>query len=284
MIYTEDIRNNIPAESREEFIPVDIPGAELAGKWGIQLAGISDLTEGYQMGRRDCPFTVLICVLSGEGFCYFDGKPHALKEGNILMIRFGEDHIYRASGTWRILWFHLDCCFRKETESPFFIRSDGELIQSLYRISLTFLRESQGERNGMILYNLGSLIALMIRRILAYPSSGVRQSRDRQIIERLRREASRDLSRDWTVGELAELANITPSYLFKITGRTLDLSPQGFVTQMKMELAVQLLNHSDYPLKYIADRLGYSTPYAFSKAFRKRYGVSPGAFRNGERS
>jgi AraC-like DNA-binding protein len=46
-----------------------------------------------------------------------------------------------------------------------------------------------------------------------------------------------------------------------------------------MEHGKMLLAHTDYPLAIIADRLGYATPFAFSKAFKRWSGTSPKQFR-----
>jgi AraC-like DNA-binding protein len=46
-----------------------------------------------------------------------------------------------------------------------------------------------------------------------------------------------------------------------------------------MTLGARLLLASDYPLSAIAARVGYSSEYAFSKAFRRELGVAPSRYR-----
>jgi AraC-like DNA-binding protein len=64
--------------------------------------------------------------------------------------------------------------------------------------------------------------------------------------------------------------------LFK---REAGISPLRYVIQSRLEKAQRLLSCSNLPLKEIALRLGYSNQLYFSTAFKKRYGVSPKAFR-----
>jgi AraC-like DNA-binding protein len=45
-----------------------------------------------------------------------------------------------------------------------------------------------------------------------------------------------------------------------------------------MTLAVQLLRAGDYSLSAIAERVGYGSEYAFSKAFRRELGVAPSRY------
>jgi len=43
--------------------------------------------------------------------------------------------------------------------------------------------------------------------------------------------------------------------------------------------AARLLRAGDYPLSAIAERVGYGSEYAFSKAFRRELGVAPSRHR-----
>jgi AraC-like DNA-binding protein len=60
-------------------------------------------------------------------------------------------------------------------------------------------------------------------------------------------------------------------------------SPMQYVTRWRMNVAMTWLNEEDAPLDEIAGRLGYQSDAAFSRAFKRFIGVSPGdARRNGQ--
>jgi AraC-like DNA-binding protein len=46
-----------------------------------------------------------------------------------------------------------------------------------------------------------------------------------------------------------------------------------------MELAARRLRESDETLTTIADRVGYASEFAFSRAFSRTFGVAPGRYR-----
>jgi AraC-like DNA-binding protein len=46
-----------------------------------------------------------------------------------------------------------------------------------------------------------------------------------------------------------------------------------------MTIAARLLRDSDLKLAAVADRVGYQSEFAFAKAFKRDYGVAPGAYR-----
>lgn len=46
-----------------------------------------------------------------------------------------------------------------------------------------------------------------------------------------------------------------------------------------MTIAAPLLRDSDLKRAAVADRVGYQSEFAFAKAFKRDYGVAPGAYR-----
>jgi AraC-like DNA-binding protein len=46
-----------------------------------------------------------------------------------------------------------------------------------------------------------------------------------------------------------------------------------------MARAEELLRRTDYPLRAIADQLGFADQFGFSSAFRRHRGCSPSSFR-----
>jgi transcriptional regulator GlxA family with amidase domain len=88
-----------------------------------------------------------------------------------------------------------------------------------------------------------------------------------------------DLARSWSVTELARRVHVSPVQLHRLVLRFHGTTPKGLVTRMRMQRAEGLLVHADYPLKLIAGLVGYETPFALSRAFKRHAGKSPKLFR-----
>lgn len=92
--------------------------------------------------------------------------------------------------------------------------------------------------------------------------------------------------RDWTVPELAHEAAVSRSLLDQRFREVLGLSPIRYLTEWRMHLAVELLSSSDLGVGQVARRVGYDSQEAFSRAFKRRMGAAPTAWRaagpNGE--
>jgi AraC-like DNA-binding protein len=85
--------------------------------------------------------------------------------------------------------------------------------------------------------------------------------------------------REWTVGALAAAVFMSRSAFAERFARLVGQPPLGYLSAWRMHLAARMLRGENARLAAVADRLGYGSEAAFSTAFRRRYGTSPGAYR-----
>ena len=87
----------------------------------------------------------------------------------------------------------------------------------------------------------------------------------------------------WTVAGLARRSNLSRAAFARRFSDLTGQPPLTYLTWWRMTLAARLLQTTDEPLAAVADRVGYSTEYAFSKAFKRELGVPPSRYRAGTR-
>ena len=83
----------------------------------------------------------------------------------------------------------------------------------------------------------------------------------------------------WTVSELARVSCTSRSVLAERFQQMVGCSPIQYLTQWRMLLATNLLSQGNAPLGRIAEEIGYQTDTAFSRAFRREFGVPPARWR-----
>lgn len=85
--------------------------------------------------------------------------------------------------------------------------------------------------------------------------------------------------RDWSVQELAEHAASSRSRLAQRFRDVLGKPPMHYLTQLRMQKAARLLHHGSRTVASVADEVGYDSSAAFQRAFKRYYGMPPGAWR-----
>jgi transcriptional regulator GlxA family with amidase domain len=93
-----------------------------------------------------------------------------------------------------------------------------------------------------------------------------------------------DLRRHWTVQELAQKVGVSRAVLARRFVQALGEPPQRWLTRVRLERAAALLVESEAGLASVADAVGYDSEFAFSRAFRRQFGVAPGFFRRRART
>ena len=83
------------------------------------------------------------------------------------------------------------------------------------------------------------------------------------------------------VAAIARRLGITARTLETLFGRTVGSGPGAYYLNLRLKAARRLLSDARLPATEVALRSGFSSISAFSRAFKRRFGVSPSAFRRG---
>ena len=79
--------------------------------------------------------------------------------------------------------------------------------------------------------------------------------------------------------DLARLTNLSPNHFHKIFTESMGITPNVFITKIKLDSAKELLIRTDLPISEISARCGFENAPYFSYLFKKQIDVSPGEFR-----
>lgn len=79
--------------------------------------------------------------------------------------------------------------------------------------------------------------------------------------------------------DLAKTANLSSFHFHRIFKAIICESPGDYIQRLRLEKAAFKLQSTALPLADIAEQTGYQSLHALSKAFKKRYGITPSEFR-----
>ena len=95
---------------------------------------------------------------------------------------------------------------------------------------------------------------------------------------------SEEPQRPWTVDSLARAVSVSRTSLADRFHRATGIPPMRYLTRLRIALAARQLGGSNASLAEIAERVGYSSDVALSKAFLRETGSSPRNYRLAARS
>ncbi|MFD8005580.1 AraC family transcriptional regulator [Streptomyces mirabilis] len=88
-----------------------------------------------------------------------------------------------------------------------------------------------------------------------------------------------DPSHPWTVEELGARGGLSRAAFARRFTALVGEPPLTYLTWWRMITAGRLLREDSVPLRLVARRTGYTSEFAFAKAFKRKYGVAPGQYR-----
>jgi AraC family transcriptional activator of mtrCDE len=219
-----------------------------------------------------------------------DGPPSPLRElpGEHLLRLLGNEG---AGDTTEILCgeFRFDArasvTLLRALPEVMVVRSAGRADHDGLQALLTLLRlETEATRPGsaVVLSHLAStLFALVMRAWLAQPSQvpglfGLLAER------RLHAAVDGMLAAPgdpWTLERMASACHMARATFVRLFVRAAGAAPGAVLTHLRMAHGARLLADSAAPLAEVSEAVGYQSEAAFSRVFKRSYGVGPGQFR-----
>jgi AraC-like DNA-binding protein len=125
-----------------------------------------------------------------------------------------------------------------------------------------------------------TLILTLVRRALGERTSyATRGSIGRQkLVDRAKLVLSSDLTRRWTLAEVATEVGVSPVYLTQVFQQVEGMPLYRYQVRLRLARALNLLDEYD-DLSRLSMDLGFSSHSHFTAAFRQTYGRTPTEFR-----
>ncbi|GAA2718237.1 MULTISPECIES: AraC family transcriptional regulator [Streptomyces] len=144
-------------------------------------------------------------------------------------------------------------------------------------------RELAAQRPGACIAVPGLLDLLLVYMLRSWMAEGATGAWPAALGDPVTAGALRALHSDpaapWTVDRLAAETGVSRPTLARRFTSLIGRPPMAYLTWWRLTLAATLLRDTPDPLAGIARRVGYGTPYAFSHAFSREFGITPGRYR-----
>ena len=264
----------------ERFI--DSSNAPEISELEIELAGCSNLSGDYTVGRVSPPNHTLFYSIHGQGkFRVLSGEMQ-LDEGQLIILPAGQSfEVTIVSEQWDIIWVNLADSERWKSfsKSEAAVLDNAKLEGLHHAMELLYLERDVDSREAAM-----QLVSRYLYRIIDAPLSDVHthDEKERRQVSRLHSLFSavgKQLQFDWDMESLSEKAHYSAPHLHRLCLQVFGRSPKQHVIYLRMTRAKSLLQSTQWPVSYIASYVGYANVFTFSKRFKKSTGLSPSAFR-----
>ena len=257
----------------------------------------------YQYGWEQCaplhsfgPFVrnhyLFHYILSGQGYLDFDNTDGVtrrceLGEGEGFLICPGQITTYCAhkSNPWKYVWLEFDGLRVAE----YVERAGLGPTQPIYRALTPDQGRAVGDSMHYIADNSDESALHLVGHLCLFLDGLIKSSATRrelhggQLKDFYIQEAitfmEHNYSRELTVEELADVCKLNRSYFSKIFKENMGCPPQEFLIRLRLSKAADLMKGTGNSIGVIAAQCGYPNQLHFSRAFRKRYGLSPREWR-----
>lgn len=242
------------------------------------------LSHELNNGRR-VPF--LLCLNAGTLNCNVNGEPVCMKKGDVLFFNTGE--IGNLSLRLRIP--------AGQIADIYWMMPYGSSINSfLEEISkygpLVDMRKKPTVLDDLVqVYDLHKdyriknegKISLILHHVLTLLMENAANDDDDES-ETLIENAIRYIDDNYaksslSVGEIAGSCCLSRYYFTRLFKIKMGKTPYQYVTDKRLYYAKSMLSMTDTSLSEISEKVGYSDQTVFIRAFSKKFGITPGAYR-----
>jgi len=269
---------NIGPNCVERFI--DSTNAPEIKTLDIELAGCSNLSDVYQVGRVNPPNHTLFYGLSGEGKIFTPSGEFPLPAASLIILPAHQSFevqispIASQTGTtnaWDIIWLNLSDSLRwqhlNKVASP--VQHGIDLTGLHHAMELLYIETNSQYRQAII-----PIINNYLQKI-AMPIIGTHAMR----LSALFSAVEKQLQFNWSIHALVERVHYSAPHLHRLCLEHYCRSPMQQVIHLRMIRAKNLLVSTQWPIAYIANYVGYNNVFTFSKRFKKSEGMPPSVFR-----
>ncbi|MDM8144289.1 AraC family transcriptional regulator [Megamonas hypermegale] len=204
----------------------------------------------------------------------------------IFLIKPGVVTTYAADKNepWEYCWICIDgyevsrilrdCGFNND--SPLFFDKSGGRVQSAI-VNFVFSYRRNKHNEYTLLSRLYNFFAQMKRQ---YKRTNIKSVYVEQAIDYIYENYNKNI----TIGDMANHLNIDRTYLYRLFKRECNVSPQKYLLNFRLRVAVNKLENTQKSIMEIAEECGFNNVSLFCHQFKKVYSDTPLNYRKYPRS
>lgn len=154
-------------------------------------------------------------------------------------------------------------------------------LGNMIALTLDYTDKMKGSQTQSEMFYLSMVYSVLYELSHTFPikRSPIMSDRTYAISQLAKQIIDKRYNEDLTIQNIAEELNISRSYLSNNFQKYYQIAPKGYLMEVRMERAKQLLEITDEPVSIIGSSVGYQDSLIFSRAFKKYFGIAPSKYR-----
>jgi AraC family L-rhamnose operon transcriptional activator RhaR len=270
------------------------------------VVGLWPLEHFQAVPWHDHDFYEVAFVLQGSGYHFAGQREQPIRAGSVIFVPPGTAHGYRALkgvavyncffraelADFELLWAARDrglvelfgnttAAFRQRGAHVITQLDDVHFNASINELDAIRNTDPAERSHANEIAHLLLALDIVARRgrAAAGPVAAPPTSQAPRIVSQALELIEGDLARSWSLADLAGEVYVTTYYLAHQFKKWVGIPPAAFICRRRAEHAAFLLTGTDDSIASVGRAVGWPEPAAFSRQFRRAYGVSPRAFR-----
>jgi AraC-like DNA-binding protein len=281
---------SVATQTEPEFFSHDVTESSRFWRDGVQgtetslvvvCGGLEQCAPDYAIRRQTFPYYSIEFVAGGQGQLTLKGDLCTISPGTVFSYGPGVSQVLTTDSKHPLVKYFVD--FLGEDAADLLLEAGlapGTVTQSSspHEVASLFgdlvrngLRNSaySGRICGSILEQLALTIA---ESAVPFGSIGSVAFGTYQTCRKHLEQHFLDVH---SLKELAAACHVDPAYLCRLFKRYDHVSPYRSLLRLKMAHAARLLQQPGTLVKEVADMMGFTDPYHFTRAFKSVFGVAP---------
>ena len=254
--------------------PAVCVGATLNKIWRVDADQTYNVTKPYHW----LDGLLAVRTISGEGIMEIESHApfHLLADG-VILVEMNKIKAYRTAGDrWNFWWFEFDLLgpLHFPLHTTLNVPADPREQQDL-----------QDCYDGLPSHSFparalaSSVFATLLYRWTSHWHHASNDPKSvASIVARTAERMRKNMSRPSSIEELAQVEQMGVRWFRKLFVQHTGIGPKQYYNALRLDTAAELLRMGGSNITQISEKLGFSSPFHLSRAFRKRFGTPPSLY------
>lgn len=246
----------------------------------LSRCGITDFDSNYRISRQNSTLWVIEYVCSGSGYLNIDGRVYHPKAGDVYIVKAGSNHVYGSNpdDPWRKIWFNcrgvvVDSLLKQYELSDIDYIPDCPELENIFSECLNEMKVNPDDAS----YHSAIVVHKLIYKISKFVHGKMALCDD--VAVKLKSIIDKEALTGKNLSEIIRNFNLSESQLIRKFKETYNCTPYSYLLECRLNIAKSMLLNTAAKVSDISRYTGFSDAYYFSALFKKKFGVSPAAYR-----